>query len=93
MQRKAVKDNSLNTCRIIRIQDAFSVGSPIRTPTIQWQYGWRFVVDIEGVQVNFEKDDDGEWRAVINYDDATAGKTVDKDIVEKLGKVIWEVTG
>jgi hypothetical protein len=59
----------------------------------QWQYGWRFVFDIEGVRVNFEKDDNGEWRAVINYDDATGGKTVDKELVEKLGKVIREVTG
>lgn len=34
----------------------------------QWQCGWRFVVEIEGVMVNFEKDDAGEWRAVVNHD-------------------------
>ena len=36
------------------------------TATLQaWSYGFRFIVDVEGVEVIFEKDDEGEYRALV----------------------------
>jgi hypothetical protein len=35
------------------------------TATLQtWSYGFRFIVDVEGTEVIFEKDDEGEYRAL-----------------------------
>lgn len=39
-----------------------------RTYTAQvqaWRYGLRFLVDVDGVEVTFERDDAGEFRAIL----------------------------
>jgi hypothetical protein len=44
-----------------------------------WQYGLRFLVDIEGVEVVLERDDAGEFRAVLP--EGFSGKLPDKTVI------------
>jgi hypothetical protein len=51
-----------------------------------WRYGMRFLVDLDDVQVIFERDDAGEFRAVLP--EGFAGKAPDRDIVEGIAGVL-----
>ena len=44
-----------------------------------WRYGLRFLVDVDGVQVVLERDDAGEFRAILP--EGFAGKTPDKEVI------------
>jgi hypothetical protein len=44
-----------------------------------WRYGLRFLVDVDGVQVTLERDDAGEFRAILP--EGFAGKTPDKEVI------------
>jgi hypothetical protein len=44
-----------------------------------WRYGMRFLVDIDGVEVVLERDDAGEFRAILP--EGSAGKPPDKAII------------
>jgi hypothetical protein len=44
-----------------------------------WQYGMRFLVDIDGVEVVLERDDAGEFRAILP--EGFTGKPPDKELI------------
>jgi hypothetical protein len=44
-----------------------------------WQYGLRFLVDVDGVDVTLERDDAGEFRALLP--DGFTGKQPDKEVI------------
>ena len=49
-------------------------------------------VEIEGTPVVFERDEEGNWRAVMGYEDLVAGKKVKKELLIKVADVIEEIT-
>ena len=51
-----------------------------------WQYGLRFVVDIEGTDVVLERDDAGEFRAILQ--EGFAGKPPDKEVIGAIIEVL-----
>jgi hypothetical protein len=44
-----------------------------------WRYGHRFLVDVDGVEVTLERDDAGEFRAIVP--DGFAGEPPDRDVI------------
>jgi hypothetical protein len=44
-----------------------------------WRYGTRFLIDIDGVEVVLERDDAGEFRAILP--DGFSGKPPDKEMI------------
>lgn len=44
-----------------------------------WRYGMRFLVDIDGVEVVLERDDSGEFRALLP--EGFTGKPPDKEMI------------
>lgn len=44
-----------------------------------WQYGLRFWVDVDGVELTLERDDAGEFRAILP--EGFVGKIPDKEVV------------
>jgi len=44
-----------------------------------WQYGLRFFVDVDGTEVTLERDDAGEFRAILP--EAHTGKMPDKAVI------------
>lgn len=51
-----------------------------------WQYGLRFLVDVDGVEMTFERDDAGEFRALLP--EAHTGKTPDKEVIRAIIDVL-----
>ena len=44
-----------------------------------WRYGLRFLVDVDGVEVFLERDDAGEFRALLQ--EGFSGKPPDKEVI------------
>lgn len=51
-----------------------------------WQYGLRFWVEVDGAEILLERDDAGEFRAILP--DGFAGKTPDKEVIEAIIDVL-----
>lgn len=51
-----------------------------------WRYGVRFLVDVDGIEVTLERDDAGEFRAVLP--EGFAGKTPDREVVSAIIEVL-----
>jgi hypothetical protein len=51
-----------------------------------WQYGMRFFVDVEGVDLVLERDDAGEFRAILP--DGFSGKAPDREVVGAIIEVL-----
>ena len=51
-----------------------------------WRYGLRFLVDVDGVQVVLERDDAGEFRAILP--DGSSGKAPDKAVIGAIIEVL-----
>lgn len=51
-----------------------------------WQYGLRFLVDVEGVEMTLERDDAGEFRALLP--EGFGGKLPEKEVVAAIIRVL-----
>jgi hypothetical protein len=51
-----------------------------------WQYGHRFLVPVDGVDLVFERDDSGEYRAIVP--EGHAGKLPDRGWVQAIAAVL-----
>lgn len=51
-----------------------------------WRYGHRFLVDVDGVEVTLERDDAGEFRAILP--EGFSGKSPDKEVVGAIIEVL-----
>ncbi|HEY8968911.1 MAG TPA: hypothetical protein VIM64_07455 [Puia sp.] len=51
-----------------------------------WQYGRRFFVQVEGVELAFERDDSGEYRALAP--EGYTGKLPDRGLVQAIAEVL-----
>jgi hypothetical protein len=51
-----------------------------------WQYGHRFLVEVDGVEMTLERDDGGEFRALLP--EGFAGKAPDKEIISAIIDVL-----
>jgi hypothetical protein len=51
-----------------------------------WQYGLRFVVDVDGAEMVFERDDAGEFRAILP--EGNTGKAPDKEAIGAIVAVL-----
>ncbi len=69
-------------------------GKELALPARLRQYGYKVMieVEIEGTPVVFERDEEGNWRAVMGYEDLVAGKKVKKELLIKVADVIEEIT-
>ena len=47
-----------------------------------WQYGMRFLVDVDGVEITLERDDAGEFRAILP--EGFAGKPPNKEVISAI---------
>lgn len=54
-------------------------------------YVYRFVVQIENLEVIYEKDDEGEYRAMIAKPDEYKGKLPERELLEAINEVIVSI--
>jgi hypothetical protein len=55
-------------------------------------YVYRFFVQIDDLEIIYEKDDEGELRALISKPDEYRGKLPDRELLEAISKVITSLT-
>ncbi len=69
-------------------------GKVLSLPAYIMQFGYvaRLNVEIQGMTVTFERDEESKWRAVIGYADLIADKKVKKELLEAVADVIDELT-
>lgn len=51
-----------------------------------WQYGSRFLLSVDGVEMVFERDDSGDYRAIVT--EGYSGKLPDRGLIEAIAKVL-----
>jgi len=51
-----------------------------------WQYGHRFLVPVDGVDIVFERDDSGEYRAIVS--EGFTAKLPDRGLVQAIAAVL-----
>jgi hypothetical protein len=68
-------------------------GKDLEFPARVLAYGYSFKleVDIEGTKVQFEPDEERNWRALISYEDAMNNKKLNPDLLETIARVIEEI--
>ena len=55
-----------------------------------WQYGHRFLVPVEGVDLVFEQDDSGAYRAIVP--EGLSGKLPDRALVQAIAAVLDDLS-
>jgi hypothetical protein len=53
----------------------------------------RYVVEVDGVEVTYERDDSGELRAVVNNHDQLGGKLPSRDLLEAITETLSGLLG
>jgi hypothetical protein len=56
---------------------------------LAWRYGMRFLVDLDGIEVTVERDDAGEFRAILPPE--FTGKPPDKELISAIIQVLQEL--
>jgi len=56
---------------------------------VAWRYGIRFLVDLDGVEVTVERDDAGEFRAILP--EGFTGKPPDMELIGAIIEVLQEL--
>jgi hypothetical protein len=55
-----------------------------------WRYGVRFLVDVDGVEVTVDRDDAGDFRAILP--DGFTGKPPDREVIGAILSVLQELS-
>ncbi len=51
-------------------------------------YTYRLVVDVHGQFLNFERDEERNFRAVLNYDDLNNATNIDRGLLKAIGDAL-----
>ena len=68
-------------------------GAEISLPArlLQFGYSYRIEVDVEGVRLHLERDDQGDWRALMGGE-ANSDKAINRELVEAIVAGIIRIT-
>lgn len=58
---------------------------------LTFTYSYKIEVDIKGTRVHFEPDEEKNWRALIPYEEAGAGRQVSSDLLLAISASIEEI--
>lgn len=69
-------------------------GKEMEFPATLRTFGYtvKVEVDVDGIMVSFEPDEERNWRAVLGFDDAVAGKSVKVETLEAIAEFLETVT-
>jgi hypothetical protein len=69
-------------------------GKELEFPARLFHYGYiiKLEVEVEGLQVFFERDEERNWRAILSYEDAQANKSIDRELLKAITDSIEEIT-
>lgn len=52
----------------------------------------KFIVEIEGIEITFEPDEECNYRAIIPYGDLNKSKFLDPDMLKKISQLLSNLT-
>ena len=58
---------------------------------LNYGYSYKLEVDIDGIKVLFERDEERNWRALISYEDIMANKKLSVDLLKAIVSSIEEL--
>ena len=69
-------------------------GNKLELPARLRQFGYTVKIEVEiaGLIVTFEPDEERNWRAVLGFEDVGAGKNVKRELIEAVAGTISEIT-
>jgi hypothetical protein len=80
------------------MEDAFTLtvdfeGEKLELPARVLHYGYtlKIEVQIESISVIFEPDEEGNWRAVMGFEDLVSGKKIKSGLVADVAELIAKV--
>ncbi|HEX2607916.1 MAG TPA: hypothetical protein VHK91_11075 [Flavisolibacter sp.] len=56
-------------------------------------YTYKIEVDLEGASILFEKDEEKNWRAIMDPDQAGSPEKVDRELVRAIGQTLEALLG
>jgi hypothetical protein len=59
---------------------------------LHFGYGYKIEVDVDDSKLYFEKDDDGEWRALLTQEDLANNKTIRRETVQAIAECIQQLS-
>jgi hypothetical protein len=59
---------------------------------LHFGYVYKFEVEVEATIIQFERDDSGDWRALLSPHDLEQNKTIDKELMQALIESIKQIT-
>jgi hypothetical protein len=70
-------------------------GEDLSIPAKVHRYGYTYKIEVEisGSKIFFERDNEGNWRALIAYDEIAGEKNVDRELLTAVAAVLDEVDG
>lgn len=62
-------------------------------PAALESFGWthRIIADVYGTRVSYERDEEGQWRALVSAEDLEANKHIDVALLEAIAHAIEDV--
>ena len=68
-------------------------GKELLLPSQLVSFGWthRINVEVYGIPVSYERDEEGQWRALVSAEDLAANKNIDVGLLEAIAHAIEEV--
>ena len=54
-------------------------------------YTHKFIVDVNGQNVTFEPEEEGSYRALLNYKDIATAKNIDRELMKAISDSIREL--
>lgn len=80
------------------MEDGFEIPVTYRNedllfPAQLLSFGWthRIEVNMDGTTVCFERDEEGEWRALLSSEDIELNKTIDVELVKAIAVAIENI--
>jgi hypothetical protein len=69
-------------------------GKELEFPARLLNYGYssKLEVELDGIKVIFEPDEERNWRVLISYEDLVANKNISRELLEAVAGVIQEIT-
>lgn len=59
---------------------------------LQFGYTYKIEVEVEDIKLHFERDDSGDWRALLSQQDLEQNKTIDRHLIEAILASIEQIT-
>ena len=59
---------------------------------LNYRYGYKLEIEIEGTKLLFEPDEEGNWRVLLSYEELQSEKKFNPELLKRIAEAIEEIT-